>query len=316
MERLIYITRDGRNTIEIYTEHAEIVLEDRNHNESARVMIDIDDVDRCKEHRWYVNTGEGGKYARSLSAGSLQRFILEANNNTTKVKFIDGNTFNCKKVNLQLYTKNNPEPEPVTINPTASNKTMPSPIIVCKNYAEIVVIRKNNTEIRVKIDLDDVDKCKDYYWKDYTDSYYSKEVKQLHRYIMNATDDVYVKFRNNDKTDCRKTNLYFEPKCKKSTPTPTSKPESAPKSSMIKRPSIANSNKNYKNITQSNQGYVILLPIPNKDENEFHGPFSTKEQAIAVYEKRVDEIYRAAAMDSYETLVANLKESDPYGLYE
>ena len=312
---ILLCTIEERNTIEIYNDgHAEIIMAN-----GLRAMIDAEDVDKCKSYRWHTKTNNGLLVANSNEGNTLlHRLVLDINEyHINKIRHIDGNGLNCRKSNLELRFKEEPKPAPVEIKPTVSNKTTPSPIIIYKSkgYAEIVIIRKNNTEIRVKIDLDDVDRCKDYHWKDYTDSYYNKDVKQLHRYVMNATDDVYVKFKNNDKTDCRKANLYFEPKCKQKQPIATDNPTSN-SIGMIKKPISADSNKNYKHIAQSNQGYIILLPLPNKDEKEFHGPFSNKEAAIAVYERRVDEIYRKAAMDSYETLVANLKESDPYGLYE
>lgn len=309
-------TIQGKNTIEIYSDgHAEIIMAN-----GLRAMIDAEDVDKCKSYRWHTKTNNGVLVANSNEGNTLlHRLVLNINeSHANKIRHIDGNGLNCKKSNLELRFKEEPEPAPVAVTPTNSSKTMPSPIIIYKSkgYAEIVVARKNNTEVRVKIDLDDVDRCKNYYWKDYTDSYYSKEVKQLHRYLMNATDDVYVKFRNNDKTDCRKANLYFEPKYKQPVSKPKLESDSEPKVNLVKKPNLtASSDKNYTHITHSTQGYIILLPLPNKEEKEFMGPFTNKETAILAYEKRVDEIYRAAAIDSYETLVANLKESDPYGLY-
>lgn len=289
-------TIEGRNTIDIYDDgHAEILLAN-----GSRVMIDAEDANKCKDHNWYFNTRT---VRRSRDGISLGRYLLDAKPGEV-VQYVDNDIYNCRKANLLLNNR--------------SSILTETTVIRHKNYAELVLINnKNNEEVRIKIDLDDVDKIKDIHWTYNTAAVQNNKAGCLHRYVMNATDDVYVKFKNNDKTDCRKANLYFEPKYKQkqqNTPVTASTLNTPPKSSMIKKPIITESNKNYKNILHTDQGYLVLLQHEDKITNL--GTFSTKEEAIAVYEKKVDDIYRAAAMDSYESLVASLKESDPYGLYK
>ena len=88
--------------------------------------------------------------------------------------------------------------------------------IICYNdYAEILLydIYGNETG-RTKIDLDDVDKIKDYKWckegvnknKIYITNG-NKKVNKLHRYIMGCNDDMQVDHINGNTFDNRKCNL-------------------------------------------------------------------------------------------------------------
>lgn len=321
MAKPLYITRDGRNIIEIYRDRAEIILEDVQRNEIARAIIDLDDIDRCKEHRWHMHPSyDNTQYARCSkvdSAGFLHRFILNVNNSNTKVRFVNSNTLDCRKSNLTTYTKEKPEPAPVTVEPVRFNKPMPSPVIIYKSkgYAELVVTnKKTNDEVRIKIDLDDVDRCKDYYWGYNSSGAYNTELGLLHRYIMNAPKDKDVVFKNEDKQDCRKANLlcltkrevhyYYEEKKQES--------QSNNKSVIVNiEPKPASNTKKPKGVVDIGNGF-FFVSIYNEKTGELEQvgdkPFSNKEEAFLAYEKRVREICEELARDAYESLVASLME--------
>lgn len=321
MAKPLYITRDGRNIIEIYRDRAEIILEDVQRNEIARAIIDLDDIDRCKEHRWHMHPSyDNTQYARCSkvdSAGFLHRFILNVNNSNTKVRFVNSNTLDCRKSNLTTYTKEKPEPAPVTVEPVRFNKPMPSPVIIYKSkgYAELVVTnKKTNDEVRIKIDLDDVDRCKDYYWGYNSSGAYNTELGLLHRYIMNAPKDKDVVFKNEDKQDCRKANLlcltkrevhyYYEEKKQES--------QSNNKSVIVNiEPKPASNTKKPKGVVDIGNGF-FFVSIYNEKTGELEQvgdkPFSNKEDACLAYEKRVREICEELARDAYESLVASLME--------
>ena len=55
-------TRKDPNEIVIYEDHAEIVLYDNNCNETARALIDVEDVDLVKDYKWYLKN-EGYVYS-------------------------------------------------------------------------------------------------------------------------------------------------------------------------------------------------------------------------------------------------------------
>ena len=82
-----------------------------------------------------------------------------------------------------------------------------------KNYAEILLYNKQGREVaRAKIDLDDIDKIKQYKWYyDNINGYVlcsnKGNVIRLHRFIMNCPEGMEVDHINHKKTDNRKSNL-------------------------------------------------------------------------------------------------------------
>jgi hypothetical protein len=82
-------------------------------------------------------------------------------------------------------------------------------IIEYDDYAEIILYNNNNKEIaRAMIDLEYIDKIKDYKWH-ISDSGYAinNKVGSLHRFIMNPPDNMVVDHINRNKLDNRECNL-------------------------------------------------------------------------------------------------------------
>lgn len=302
-------TIEGKNTIEIYSDgHAEIILAN-----GQRAMIDAEDIDKCKEHRWHIHVNRDKVYARCNEAPNfLHRLVLNINESyTVRVRHIDGNGLNCRKSNLTLTTKEEPEPTPVDV----TKKPLPHTVIIYKNkgYAELVLINnKNNEEVRVKIDLDDVDKVKDLRWSYNSAAIQNSKAGCLHRYIMNAPKDINVLFKNEDKLDCRKSNLlcltnrethyYYESKKQQE--------QSNNKSVIVNiEPKPIVNIKNPKGVADIGNGFFFVSVYNEKtDTLDQVGTFSNKEEAYLAYEKRVREICEELAKDAYESLVASLME--------
>ena len=86
-------------------------------------------------------------------------------------------------------------------------------IIKYDDYAEMIIYDKQgNEKCRTLIDLDDIEKVKDYRWsfKGYVGKGYVKNEKNklfLHKFIMNAPKGVVVDHINHNKLDNRKSNL-------------------------------------------------------------------------------------------------------------
>lgn len=91
-------------------------------------------------------------------------------------------------------------------------------ISVYEDYAEIVINSETHGEFKVKVDLDDVDKCKNYRWcvnkyksnkYDYGKYYIisSNHSLLLHRFIMNAEKGMVVDHIDGDTMNNRKYNL-------------------------------------------------------------------------------------------------------------
>lgn len=281
MARLL-CTIEGRSKVEIYDDgHAEILL-----RSGERAIIDVEDADRCKDRGWYLNS----RAIRSTDneGAMINRFLMNVTDPDMHVRVVDSNILNCRKANL------------IVTDRCSSISTVNNTIIRYKNYAELVLINnKNNEEVRIKIDLDDIDKIKDMRWTYNTAAIQNNKAGCLHRYIMNASKDEYVIFKNNDKTDCRKANLSVVSKYKK----PAA-------SNIVKKPTIPVSNtKNPKGVTDLGNGFFFVSIYNEKtDTLDQVGTFTNKEEANLAYEKRVREICEELAKDAYESLVASLME--------
>ena len=85
----------------------------------------------------------------------------------------------------------------------------PNEIVEHEDYSEIILYDKNCEETaRALIDLDDIDKVKDYKWylrKDYVSN--KTNGFNLHRLVMDCPEDMVVDHINHDKLDNRKDNL-------------------------------------------------------------------------------------------------------------
>lgn len=308
MSRILY-TVEGENTINIYADHAEIILENRQHDVVGKAMIDLEDIDKCKQYRWYTSASNTMTYVRNTGIGVLHRFIfdIDVNDRTTIIRHIDGNTFNCRKSNLTIVsTKHNKvednKPEQIAeliIEPIVIEKQpeqdipCPQPIIKYKDHAEIVLFdKKNNSEVRAMIDLDDVDKCKYFHWTYNSVSIQCKEVGCLHRYLADSPKDMKVIFRNEDRLDCRKANLlcltnselyYYneEKKQQNGTPVSVSMPPVPPVTP------VANNNR--KTIMHTDNGYYVFLEYNGKTYDL--GRYNSKEEAERAYINKVYKIY-------------------------
>lgn len=88
----------------------------------------------------------------------------------------------------------------------------PNEIIEYDDYAEIVLYDKQCKEIaRAIIDLDDVDKVKQYKWHLDNDGYASsgRNSMKLHKLIMECLDNMTIDHINRNRLDNRKENLRF-----------------------------------------------------------------------------------------------------------
>lgn len=85
----------------------------------------------------------------------------------------------------------------------------PNEIVIYDDYAEIVLYNKNNIEVgRAIIDLEDINKVKDYKWHLNSVGYvYNNKVGLLHRFLMNPSNDKVIDHKNGNPLDNRKSNL-------------------------------------------------------------------------------------------------------------
>ena len=89
--------------------------------------------------------------------------------------------------------------------------------IIFENYAEIIIDSETFGRFNIKIDLDDLEKCKEVYWgiskctgRDTIKIYFyasNNEVGLLHRYIMNCPSRLEIDHIDQNTLDNRKSNL-------------------------------------------------------------------------------------------------------------
>ena len=91
-------TKNDLNEIIEYEDYAEIILYDRDQNEKARTLIDLEDIERCKDIKWGYSSG----YVDS-SIGRLHRYIMNCPNDLV-VDHINHNTLDNRKENLRICT--------------------------------------------------------------------------------------------------------------------------------------------------------------------------------------------------------------------
>lgn len=97
-------------------------------------------------------------------------------------------------------------------NKQVRNQYQPNEIILCEDYAIIILYDKDGVKNgETLIDLDDVERCKDYKWtlnRGYVSTRVNNKNMRLQRYLMNVTDvHVLVDHINRETLNNRKSNL-------------------------------------------------------------------------------------------------------------
>jgi hypothetical protein len=108
--KILNRTRYDKNEIEVDGEIVHLTLRDKFHNSVGVVKIDVDDVVRVKNMKWYLGCGEA-KYAVHFIPGTkksvrMARFIIGENNcKGFEVDHINGDRLDNRKGNLRVVTR-------------------------------------------------------------------------------------------------------------------------------------------------------------------------------------------------------------------
>ena len=95
------------NEIIFYDDYAEIIICDNNYNEKTRVLIDIEDSEKVKDFKWYIDKNEYivSKCKKTGHKGLyLHRFIMNCPEDMV-VDHINHNTLDNRKSNLRICTQ-------------------------------------------------------------------------------------------------------------------------------------------------------------------------------------------------------------------
>ena len=94
-------TSKDKNEIVLYEDYAEIILYNKNQDEVGRALIDIEDVEKVKNYKWYKDS-RGYAYC-GTSKKSLHRLIIEAPKGKS-VDHINHDRLDNRKCNLRICT--------------------------------------------------------------------------------------------------------------------------------------------------------------------------------------------------------------------
>lgn len=95
-------TKYDPNEIIEYEDHAEIVLYDKDCNEVARALIDIDDINKVKNYKWHV-THYNYVYSKTRNL-RLHRLVMDCPDDMV-VDHINHNRLDNRKENLRICTQ-------------------------------------------------------------------------------------------------------------------------------------------------------------------------------------------------------------------
>lgn len=96
LERTIY----DPNKIVEHEDYAEIIIYNKKCEEISRTLIDLEDVDKVKNYKWYTNKG----YVLNDSIGWIHRFIMDCPDNMV-IDHINHNRLDNRKSNLRICTQ-------------------------------------------------------------------------------------------------------------------------------------------------------------------------------------------------------------------
>ena len=128
------------NEILLFQDHGEIILKDKNGEETGRAIIDLDDVDRCRQYKWHLKrtNGRTNYVIASLPNNQkvhLHRFILGYDGDLD-VDHINLNGLDNRKSNLRVVThqRNTTNNHGVGVNKVGSGRYQ---AIIGRNYKQI-----------------------------------------------------------------------------------------------------------------------------------------------------------------------------------
>lgn len=90
------------NKIEIFDDHAEIIINSKTHGKH-KALIDIGDIDKAKVHTWLVRKSDKVFYVTSSKKKHLHRIIMDYDGKLT-IDHINRNPLDNRKSNLRICT--------------------------------------------------------------------------------------------------------------------------------------------------------------------------------------------------------------------
>lgn len=95
-------TKDEPNEIVEYEDYAEIILYNRQKEEIARAIIDLEDIEICKDIKWSTDIN---RYVFNTKVGRLHRYLLGITDDDIAIDHINRNPLDNRRDNLRICTK-------------------------------------------------------------------------------------------------------------------------------------------------------------------------------------------------------------------
>ena len=142
------------NEYVIHDEYAEIILKDKNCNIIGKAIIDLDDIDKCKQYKWHIRKSRNTQYVIASVRGQenkkihLHRLIMNYNGDLD-INHINMNGLDNRKLNLRIVTHS----ENKANNNSIGVKLVPSgrwQASICRNYKTIYIGTYNTKEDAIK----------------------------------------------------------------------------------------------------------------------------------------------------------------------
>jgi hypothetical protein len=143
----------------------------------------------------------------------------------------------------------------------------------------VLVIPYKGTEVKYIIDREDAERIEQHKWYYHSNNTCSSSTTGLgviHNFIMNVTGNSNVIHKDGNEFNCRKNNLEISNNSQPSVSAPVVEVESE---------------RNYKNIVETVNGYVVFFN--GLEGKEFVGVYDTKEEAIGILQAKTEEALKA-----------------------
>ncbi len=94
-----------KNEIVLFQDHAEVKLYDKDNDFIQTVLIDLEDVDKIKNYKWYLFKCPRGNYAKNNKVGKMHNLILLKNSSDQVIIHLNKNGLDNRKSNLNIVTQ-------------------------------------------------------------------------------------------------------------------------------------------------------------------------------------------------------------------
>lgn len=101
-------TRCAPNDYEVSGDVAKIFMYDKYDNRTGTAIVDLEDLDKCLQYKWYVNKKPHTNYAKTKIKGNKSLFLhrlVTGYEGNLDIDHINGNGLDNRKCNLRICSR-------------------------------------------------------------------------------------------------------------------------------------------------------------------------------------------------------------------